>query len=201
MLTSVKFKVGSGFCPLLCVRRLAECDASLVVKATSTTLRFPLESSTCVVLFLSPQNLCGFAGTPVTRSHICRLRAAISKSSSVQNDWSKILRNTGSILGILLRWGYHPTFWRNCHKPPTTPRHRGHGRGITAEPEKKNATMHGCYGIVCNVAIFIYGRDQNQYLPFFLVTMLGIAFFASFTVRREIPFPSAARNTFSAMIS
>lgn len=73
--------------------------------------------------------------------------------------------------------------------------------GNPAKAGKKNATMQGCYGSVCNVAIFIYSRDQNQYLPFFLVTMLGIPFFASFTVRREIPFPSAARNTFSAMIS
>ena len=137
MVTSVKIKVGSGFCPFLCVRRLAECDASLVVKATSTTLRFPLESSTCVVLFLSPQNLCGFAGSPVTRSFLCRLRAAISKSSSVQKDWSKIPRNTGSISGIPLRWGYYPTFGRNSHKVPTTPRHRCHGWGVTSEPERR----------------------------------------------------------------
>ena len=137
MLTSVKFKVGSGFCPFLCVRRLAECDASLVVKATSTTLRFPLESSTCVVLFLSPQNLSGFAGSPVTRSHLCRLRAAISESSSVQNDWSKILRNTGSISCFLLWWGYYPTFSGNAHKLPTTPRQRGHRQGITAAESER----------------------------------------------------------------
>ena len=97
--------------------------------------------------------------------------------------------------------GLLPYLWeklpQTAHNAATPmPRVGNHGR-----TGKKNATMQGCYGSVCNVAIFIYSRDQNQYLPFFLVTILVMLFFASFTVRREIPFPSAARNTFSAMIS
>ena len=114
---------------------------------------------------------------------------------------AKILAAFSANLGHSPAVGLLPYLWeklpQTAHNAATpVPR-----RGITAEPEKKNATMQGCYGRVCNVAIFIYGSDQNQYLPFFLVTMLEIAFFASFTVRREIPFPSAARNTFSAMTS
>ena len=71
-----------------------------------------------------------------------------------------------------------------------------HSRG-----RKKNATMQGCCGKGLQCCNLHYGRDQNQHLPFFLVTMLGILFFASFTVRREIPLCCAARNTSSAMIS
>lgn len=140
-------KVGAGFCPFQCIRRLAECDASLVVKATSTLFRFPLESSTCVVLFLSLQNLNGFAGSLLVRSNLCRLWAAISESSSVQNDWSKILRNTGSISYFLLWWGYYPTFSGNPHKLPTTPRHRSHGRGITADPKRRMQQCKDAMGV------------------------------------------------------
>ena len=167
MLTSVIIKVGSGFCPFLCVRRLAECDASLLLKEEPS---------------LPPAG--GY------------FKKFLSLKRLVKNSAEHWL-NFGNSPAVELP----PYLWEKLPQTAhnaATPEPRA---GNTAKAGKKNATMQGCCGRVCNVAIFIYGRDQNQYLPFFLVTILGIAFFASFTVRREIPFPSAARNTFSAMIS
>ena len=116
--TSVKIKVGSGFCPFSCVRRLAECDASLVVKVTSTTLRFPLESSTCVVLFLSPQNLSGFAGTPVKRSLLYRPWRLFQKAPQSNNDQSKFRRLFPVNLGRSLQVGLLP--YRSPNLPQTS---------------------------------------------------------------------------------
>lgn len=132
MVSSVRLKVGSGFCPFLCVRRLAECDASLVVKATSTMLRFPLESSTCVVLFLSPQNLSGFAGTPLRGAFSAARGGCFKKLLSPITTSQNLGGFSPSIWGVLPRWGYYPTVLRTSRKPPATPRHRGHRQGITA---------------------------------------------------------------------
>ena len=201
--------MGSGFCPFLCVRRLAECDASLASPRLASPRRQSDEHN--VTLSLGKLHLCCPFPLPTKPLWFCGVPCDEEPSLSPAGGYFKkflipkrLVKNSAEHwlnFGHSPAVGYYPTFLGNSYKPPTTPRHWGHERGITAEPEKKNATMQGCCGDGLQCCNLHYGRDQNQYLPFFLVTMLGIAFFASFTVRREIPFPSAAWNTFSAMIS
>ena len=160
-------KVGSGFCPFSCVRRLAECDASLLLKEEPS---------------LPPEG--GFF------KKFLSLKRLVKKSAEYSLDFGQ-----SPAVGLLpYLFEKRPQTADNATTPG--PQVENHGRG-----RKKNATMQGCCTKGLQCCNLHYGRDQNQYLPFFLVTMLGIPFFASFTVRREIPLCCAAWNTFSAMIS
>ena len=151
----------------LCVRRLAECDASLLLKEEPS----------------SPPGG-GF------------LKKILNQKRLVQN-YAERSPNFGISTAVEFL-PYRP--WKSpqtAHSAATPgPQAENYGRG-----RKKNATMQGCSGKGLQCCNLHYGRDQNQYLPFFLVTMLRILFFASFTVRREIPLCCAALNTSSAMVS